>query len=361
MPHQITVPNLFSFATKELAQDAALAYIISWARPEYRESHKRSHELGTAMLCALLESAHPQFEIPAFNSVCVDTQYNRIDVLVRINDDDIVLLIEDKIDTDEHSNQIKKHKEVAKECFPNSQIVAVYLKTGNVSRYNLPPNDDCGHFLRNDLLAVLRNYRDTGDTIIDNFYVHLNNFEMVTNQYLKIPVDGWQHKGEQDWKIFEGFYNDLETRMENLEIGSWGWQHVSNPAGGFLCLALAGYETPNTVHADWVYLQIHDATRLTLRLGGWDSGVRISSPIMYRAYYLLNEINENFADIEIRKAGRYQGGASAAVADFTIMGQNDYVARRSDGIVDMELTMQRLVRINEIATTLAELLNDNED
>ena len=361
MPDQITVPNLFSFATKELAQDAALAYIISWARPEYRESHKRSHQLGTAMLCALLKSARPQFEIPAFNSVCVDTQYNRIDVLVRINDDDIVLLIEDKIDTDEHSNQIQKYKEVAEEYFSDSKIVAVYLKTGNVSRCNLPKKDDCGHFLRKDLLAVLKNYCDTGDTIIDNFYVHLNNLETETNQYLEIPVDGWQHAGEQNWKIFEGFYNDLETRMENWDIGSWGWQYVSNPAGGFLCLTLMGYETPNTNYADWVYLQIENATRLTLRLGGWDSGVKIRSPIMYRAYDLLNEINENFEDVEISKAGRYRGGGSAAVAEFAIEDQNDYVARHNDGTVDMELTMQHLVHINQIAANLAELLNDGED
>lgn len=360
MPHQITVPNLFSFATKELAQDAALAYIISWARPEYRESHERSHQLGTAMLCALLRSAHPQIEIPDFNSVCVNTQYKRIDVLVRINDDDIVLLIEDKIESNERSNQMQKNKEVAEECFPNSRIVAVYLKTGNVSRCHLPPNDNCGHFLRNDLLAVLRNYRDTGDTIIDNFYMHLNNFETLTNQYLEIPVDGWQHAGEQDWKIFEGFYNDLETRMENWDIGSWGWQYVSNPAGGFLCLTLVGYKTPNTDHADWVYLQIENATRLTLRLGGWDSGVKIRSPIMYRAYDLLNEINENFEDVKISKAGRYRGGGSAAVAEFAIMGQNDYVARHGNGIVDMELTMERLGLFNEIAANLAELLNDNE-
>lgn len=359
MPHQITVPNLFSFATKELAQDAALAYIISWARPEYRESHKRSHELGTAMLCALLESAHPQFEIPTFNSVCVDTQYNRIDILVRINDNDIVLLIESKIDTDEHSNQILRYIEVAEECFPNSEIVAVYLKTGNVSRSNLPPEDVCGHFLRENLLAVLREYCDTDDTIIDNFFAHWNNWEKVTNQYLEIPVDNWD---TADWRIYQGFYNDLENRMENWpDIESWGWGYVPNPQGGFQCFPFGGWETPNTDYSDQVYLQIHDATRLSLRLGGWDTGVTIRSPIMHRAYNLLTEINENFANININIAGVYRGGTSAAVADFTVEGQNDYIARRNDGTVDMQLTMQYLQQIIEIAANLAVQLNDGED
>ena len=48
------VPNLYSFATKELAQDATLAYILAWAKPVYRESHPRLHRLGTDMLRALL-------------------------------------------------------------------------------------------------------------------------------------------------------------------------------------------------------------------------------------------------------------------------------------------------------------------
>ncbi len=47
-------PNLFHYTTKELAQDAALAYILASARPAYRESHPRLHELGTDMLHALL-------------------------------------------------------------------------------------------------------------------------------------------------------------------------------------------------------------------------------------------------------------------------------------------------------------------
>ena len=36
------VPNLYSFATKELDQDATLAYILAWAKPAYRESHPPS-------------------------------------------------------------------------------------------------------------------------------------------------------------------------------------------------------------------------------------------------------------------------------------------------------------------------------
>ena len=49
-------PNLFHYATKELAHDAALAYIVARAKPAYRESHPRLQELGAHVLHAFLAS-----------------------------------------------------------------------------------------------------------------------------------------------------------------------------------------------------------------------------------------------------------------------------------------------------------------
>ena len=44
------VPNLYSFATKELAQDATIAYLLAWAQPHLRDSHPRLNGLGTEFL-----------------------------------------------------------------------------------------------------------------------------------------------------------------------------------------------------------------------------------------------------------------------------------------------------------------------
>jgi hypothetical protein len=100
-------PNLYSFATKELAQDATIAYILAWAHPAYRESPPRLHRLGTALLRALLARPNGETDIPAITSIHVETQVDHIDVLARINDeesDGIVLVIEDKVGTDERSH-----------------------------------------------------------------------------------------------------------------------------------------------------------------------------------------------------------------------------------------------------------------
>lgn len=63
----MTVPNLYSFATKELAQDATPAYILAWAHPDYRDCHPLCHELGTAMLRALLSTRVAEDSIPQWS------------------------------------------------------------------------------------------------------------------------------------------------------------------------------------------------------------------------------------------------------------------------------------------------------
>ena len=158
----IEVPNLYSFATKELAQDAALAYILSWGCPMYRESHRRLHELGTAMLQEILATRLGDSGVPIVTSLDVRTQVKRIDVLALINDeseDGIVLIVEDKVGTDEHSNQIERYVETARHCYPGRRIVPVYMKTGNASRARLPAEEKCGRFLRRNLLGVLNRFR----------------------------------------------------------------------------------------------------------------------------------------------------------------------------------------------------------
>ena len=83
-------PNLFHHATKELAQDAALDYILTWARPAYRESHPCLHRLGTALLRALLATWVGKTTVPTITSLEVETQFQRIDLLALINDENEV-------------------------------------------------------------------------------------------------------------------------------------------------------------------------------------------------------------------------------------------------------------------------------
>ena len=243
-------PNLFEFATKELAQDAALAYIISWANPKFETSYSTLHALATDLLKAILSKTPGDTEFPSIESIDVELQYKRIDLLVKINEREyegndalvpqLVIVIEDKVETDEHSNQIERYMESASQRFNSEEtkIVAVLLKTGNVSRFKLPQENLCGAFLRNDLLKVLIKHRNTNDTIVDNFIAHLESLDCRTEKYKTTKVDDWRNL---DWIIYQGYYNEIESRMTPEKgwngLGSWGWSYVSNPAGGFFLLA----------------------------------------------------------------------------------------------------------------------------
>ena len=195
----------------------------------------------------------------------------------------LVLLVEDKLGTDEHSNQIARYIETESKRYPGRKIIPVYVKTGNVSRRNLPPKDECGRFLRRDLLDVLGRFPDTGDTIVDNFRAHLQVWENETISYRDEPVSKWDDKG----RCYEGFYTELENRM--AKEPKWknpGWEYTNNPAGGFYCFYFAEITIALKPYEVTMYLQIEGATRLTVRLGEW-SGPGIKAPFMNEMLELL--------------------------------------------------------------------------
>ena len=188
----MTTPNLYDFATKELSQDATIAYILAWADPKYRNSHPQFHDLGTKLLRSLLLTQKQN--LPIIKTLQIETQVTlriktqvvRIDILVRINMDQnakrIILIIEDKVSNTEHSNQIKYYKKAVKRNYKGlyDHLVAVYLKTENKSGEELP--SECGHFLRRDLLNVLDRFQDTQNTIVDDFRTHLQRREYDINR-----------------------------------------------------------------------------------------------------------------------------------------------------------------------------------
>src|SRR5262245_58648749 len=125
-------PNLFDFATSELSQDAFICWLSSWANPELKEQNRALHATATAFLDRLLGVCKLP-EPSDYRSVKVERQFNHIDVLLLINGE-IAIIIEDKVNTKDHADQLRRYKEVAQE-FPNHRIAAVYLKTGDQCDY----------------------------------------------------------------------------------------------------------------------------------------------------------------------------------------------------------------------------------
>ena len=222
----------------------------------------------------------------------------------------------------------------------------MYLKTGNESKASLPDEGECGRFLRRDLLNVLNGFQDTGNVIVDDFRTHLQGWEDDTNKWEYANYDEWE------WTQWEGFYAELECRWDD----DCGWDYISNPAGGFLgCwLGFKHIGTENR-YAD-LYMQIHDAMRLTVRLGSGNALDKVRSPFMFQVLEALNA--EASDDILIEKAGTFRGGGAAAVANVKFDEQGPWFAVDRNGVLNMDATIERLRRLEELLQKVATRLSE---
>ena len=216
-------PNLFNYATSELSQDAFLLWLLEWANPSNSEYDPELHLTSKVFLRRIID-VDDEFDIKSV--VCKKQQYH-IDVLAIVNNE-IAVIIEDKINTQEHGNQIARYRQQLETALGSQyDIKCVYLKTGNECLTNLRKNADSGNFkifMRRDLLRILEK-SDSDNAILRDFVSRIKFIEECTNQYKSKPYHEWMHIGV----AWQGFYSWLEDNLgDYLE-----WRYVSNPNGGF--------------------------------------------------------------------------------------------------------------------------------
>ena len=150
----------------------------------------------------------------------------------------------------------------------------------------------------------------------------------------------------------EGFYEEIERRWDD----DCGWEYFANPAGGFLACWL-GFKDIGTENGyAKLYMQIHDAMRLTVRLGAGNALDKVRSPFMYQVLDALKE--EAPDDIRIEKAGTFKGGGAAAVANVTFDEQEPWFAVDPNGVVNMDATIERLHRLEKLLQKVATRLTE---
>ena len=233
-------PNIFSYATKELSQDAMICWLIDWSGQEnvQDEEERALRDCGRLFVQALLRkhdvNLGPNEEI---NKTEIYQQDHSIDVLARINSEkkEYILLVEDKTGTKDHSGQLQRYYDAVKEGLTSlskvddRNLYALYLKTGNQPKCKdteIETKSCYKVFHRHEFLSsVLNKYRGS-NPILTDFRDYLGQKEDDTNSF-----KNWQKEkiGCWSWASWEGFFQCLE---EKLGHGDWGY--VPNPAGGFL-------------------------------------------------------------------------------------------------------------------------------
>lgn len=216
-----SIPNLFNFATSELSQDAFIYWLLSWAAPEYKKADVLLHACAIGFIKSLFEKH--SIELPReIISIEVVKQDNNIDVLCVVNEE-YVVIIEDKIGTKNHSNQLERYLEDVKgRGYDMGKILPIYFKTEEQSDYSDVLNKGYKVFFREDFLEVLNGYEGENSILID-YRKYLQSISDKVHAYATLPLEKW------GWYSWVGFYSKLQH-----ELNKGNWDYVSNPNGGFL-------------------------------------------------------------------------------------------------------------------------------
>ena len=211
-------PNIFNYAKSELTNDAIICWMLDWTNSE----HEIYKNLSQDMIRLFTKNKDLDVE-----SVKIKKQYKNIDVLVEVNDSEVIV-IEDKVKTSSHSNQLERYKDTIdnEEFYKNYNKHYIYYKVGNESQNNGVEKAGYTRIKRDEILNIIKKYRDLNNDLLNDYIDYLESIEKTSNMYKKEDdINKW------DWETWEGYYNYLQLKDE---IKDGYWHYVHNQKGGFL-------------------------------------------------------------------------------------------------------------------------------
>lgn len=222
-------PNIFDYATSELSQDAFICYLLAFGKEEF----KGSKEYNAAH--KFLEEC----DVIGENIIQIKRQYNKIDILVET--DKHFIIIEDKIYTEEHGDQIVRYVEALRDEINNKKlgknIKVCYFKTDDYLRHYITTNkeilaqEDCKSLNREFILQLLKDIRQN-NLIFDSFCKH---WETPDNDVYLDDVSTWTRRTWFQYlkKLFEKYHINDNNKVCDIN------NYVPTPSGGFLATHFA--------------------------------------------------------------------------------------------------------------------------
>lgn len=332
-------PNLFSFATSELSQDAFFCWLAAWADPKYADIDTVLHETGNRFITSMYQEARKTVPSP-IHSVKIHRQHSKIDVFIVINETHAII-IEDKTNTKDHSNQLIRYANNTKKLFPEGNILKIFLKTGDQASYQGVRDKGYTPFTRKHILQVLQYGRELGVTndIFEAFHSRLEEMEKWFNAFRYRPVAEWKRS---EWSVWAGFFTELRNRFK-AHTPDWDcyWNYVPNKGGGFMG---CWFSSKSDVGPGIPYWQF-EADKLKIKICCDNSLLQKK----YRTYWYKNFITEAAKhDVSYVKPTRFGQGTYMTVAVFDGSG----IKTCQDGTLDLEATLQNVITAQEIIQSL---------
>ena len=243
--------NIFNFATSELSQDAFICWLCNWVNFDdnsLSEDEKKLKSLATEFIEKMLGEKLED------RKVNIKRQYQKIDVLLEIQNKtefitkgnninpivDMYVIIEDKVGTGLHSNQIERYRELIsekneKDNGSRAKIKVVYYQLYDEDNTERLKENGVNVILgRENILELLKEYKDKiNNSIFENYHNYLSNIETDVNSYEKKNLEDWNSN------CYIGFFKELKNEKNLLEhaIGrqkDCSWGYVNNLSGGFM-------------------------------------------------------------------------------------------------------------------------------
>lgn len=219
--------NIFTYATKELSQDAFLCWSINWLT---QDPNNALYQYGKAMLDLFLGDKKQDH----YQNVEIRSQYEKIDVLVLFKGTDNkrhALIIEDKTNTTEHSNQMQRYKEKVTQQNPAHEIHLAYIKTGIMYDEDFRMVDKGAVVVQlDDLLLVVAEYAKLNvSEILTSFHAYIAEIKDERKRIEDQIQTGHYESALQDY--YGQFYfldRIFSKRSRGLSIGDFYKEHDAN-------------------------------------------------------------------------------------------------------------------------------------
>jgi hypothetical protein len=320
-------PNIFDYATRELSQDAFIAWLINYADPRKRDhlytfDDEGLYACGTKLIREMLFT-HDITLDAKIAKVSADCQWEGIDIWAKVelaNGKKYLIIIEDKTNTIQHSNQLERYRQTAIEhCNQNgfAPPVCIYLKTGNEAKSSLENVKRHGFRVvdRKTVILIMSDYRQIHNRIFNDFYDRMTKLESSIHEYDLKPIGEWSNG---DW---QGFFGYLD-----IELGLTGWNYVNNPGGGFWN-AVLNWDYWNGFP---VYLQIEQG-KLAFKISTEEEETQMDSDARAAIRNELHElIMDNAASNPWYKARRPARFGNGVVMTAAIVDQKDWMGKEND-------------------------------
>ncbi len=217
-------PNLFKYAPSELSQDAAIMWLSEWAKPACKSLDPNLHEIGTLLLKSFYKVSGTPLE--DYDDIHIFPQQKKIDILIELtkNNKKTAILIEDKIKSSHHSNQLKKYLDYLKGTNKYDKIIPIYFKTGFQAKLNKVVENGYFHYSVLDFMNVLQKGKDMEiqNNIFNDLFLHISRLQEnylgskeSFENYHKKNVDNWS------WWSWNGFFSEFQESFNRPEEG-WG-------------------------------------------------------------------------------------------------------------------------------------------